>query len=169
MRSEKRMRAGMRTVGGHAAPQQPCSSCSHCASASSAVDLSRLGALQQHQTITMTANELLTKVLRDPKFLGGQEQAARRRPLRFVHSCCASADFCGWRLPPGCLAVATRAPCWMACMCMGGARLMRAAKGVIGVPEEMGVGSLVTKVGPWTKQMLQYAARPAPLGLTALP
>ena len=48
MRSEKRMRAGMRTVGGHAAPQQPCSSRSHCASASSAVDLSRLGALQQH-------------------------------------------------------------------------------------------------------------------------
>ena len=39
----------MRTVGGHAAPQQPCSSRSHCASASSAVDLSRLGALQQRQ------------------------------------------------------------------------------------------------------------------------
>ena len=66
MRSEKRMRAGMRTVGGHAAPQQPCSSRSHCASASSAVDLSRLGALQQHWTITETADNLLTEILRDP-------------------------------------------------------------------------------------------------------
>ena len=46
MRSEKRMRAGMSTVGGQAAVQQPlCSSCDHCASRSSASDCTRLAGL----------------------------------------------------------------------------------------------------------------------------
>ena len=48
MRSEKRMRAGMSTVGGQAAPQQPLfSSWAHCASLSSASDCTLLAGLQQ--------------------------------------------------------------------------------------------------------------------------
>lgn len=55
MRSEKRMRAGMRTVGGQAAAQQPpCSSCAHCASLSSASDCALLAGLQQHCNLRAT-------------------------------------------------------------------------------------------------------------------
>lgn len=47
MRSEKRIRAGMSTVGGQEAAQQPlCSSCDHCASLSSASDCTLLAGLQ---------------------------------------------------------------------------------------------------------------------------
>ena len=46
MRSEKRIRAGMSTVGGQAAPQQPLfSSWAHCASLSSASDCTLLAGL----------------------------------------------------------------------------------------------------------------------------